>query len=446
MRSCDRWKGVKTMSENKDIRDELIQSDFDFFETDEKSIDVSDLLNNKISYKSKAMDIETILLNLKRGYFELPKYQRRYVWEKEQVENLILSLIRNIPIPPLYLYYDNRSGNYVILDGQQRITSLFMYYNSIFYKGKRDRPQIDFKELALKTKKIEELKEVSNQTSEGEIEKIYNEITAKYKIVESSFNLAGKQDITFEKLKVEAKKVLLRKDLDVVFVQCNASNSQQIYAEIFKLINSAGKELSSQEIRMGVYSDNVLYDEIIKFNEENDVWRKIYGNSYSAKDMEYLLRFLALDHYTELRNEEIDINFDKKFSLPKVIDEYSSLFNRVYSEGLESQDEVESKNEEIENRAKKEIAKLKKFFDKFNDVKQSDTASGGNILNLEGVFVAMSKTGCLEKNCRAEYENWISKLDLGKDARRDKKGVKERLNKGLKEVKEYYSYEVIRSD
>lgn len=438
MRNCDRWKGVKEMSKNVIIDDELIQSEYDWLETDEKSIDVRTLLNTKISYKSKAMDIETILLNLRRGYFELPRYQRKYVWEKEQVEKLILSLIRNLPIPPLYLYHDNRSGNYVILDGQQRITSLFMYYNSIFYKGTRDRPQINFKELALKMKKIEELKAVGNQTSEGEIKKIYNEIAAKYKIVESSFELAGKQDITFENLQVAAKKVLYRKDLDVVFVQCNASNSQQIYAEIFKLINSAGKALSSQEIRMGVYSDNVLYDKIIEFNEENEVWRKIYGNSFSAKDMEYLLRFLALDYYTELRDGEIDVSFDKNFRLSKVIDEYSNLFNRVYSEGTQNQDEVRSINEEIENRAEKEIAKLKKFFDKFDDVKQNDTASGGNILNLEGVFVAMSKTGCLERDCRAEYEKWISKLDLGKDARRDKKGVCERLNKGLKEVKEYY--------
>lgn len=421
------------------ISDELIQSNYDLEEVDEKRIEVNDLLNTKISYKTKAMDIETILLNLKRGYFELPKYQRKYVWEKEQAENLILSLVKNIPIPPLYLYYDNRTANYVILDGQQRITSLFLYYHNIFYKGKKERPKIDFKDLAEKVNEIEELKtNGSDDSLQDSIKKIYDEMEVKYKIKESSFNLAGGQDITFENLKDEAKKVLLRKDLDVVFVQCNASNSQQIYAEIFKLLNSAGKELSSQEIRIGVYSDNILYDEIIKFNEKNEIWRKIYGNSYSAKDMEYLLRFLALDYFTKMKDGEIYIDFPKSFSLAGVIDEYSKLFNRLYAEEQKNEDEVMSENRIIETEAKREVQKLQEFFTKFKDVEKNNQASGGNILNLEGVFVAMSKKGLLEKDCTAEYENWLSRLELGKSARRDKVGVEARLNKGLKKVEEYY--------
>ena len=83
------------------------ENEFDKIEEEDiKEVDINDLLNTKISYKSKVMDIESILNALKRGDYKLPKYQRKYVWEKQQAANLILSLIKNIPIPPLYLYYD----------------------------------------------------------------------------------------------------------------------------------------------------------------------------------------------------------------------------------------------------------------------------------------------------------------------------------------------------
>lgn len=187
---------------------------------------IDDLLNTTIDYKSKSIDIETILLNMKRGYFDIPDWQRKYVWEKEQVENLILSLIRNIPIPPIYLYYNKSNGNYVVLDGQQRLTSVFMYYNSIFYKDKSDRPRINFKNI-----------------SETNLHD--------YNMDKTDYSILG-EDITFDKLDELYKKVLLRKDLDIVFINDNSSNSNLSYAEIFKLINISGVPMSYKELQLGV--------------------------------------------------------------------------------------------------------------------------------------------------------------------------------------------------
>lgn len=66
--------------------------------------------------------------------YVIPKYQRKYIWSKEQVENLAISLIRGLPIPPIYVY---RSGKnkLEILDGQQRILSLFLYYKGKYIKN-----------------------------------------------------------------------------------------------------------------------------------------------------------------------------------------------------------------------------------------------------------------------------------------------------------------------
>lgn len=139
---------------------ELFEDDFkenDLLESEFKDINITDLLNTKISYKTKNMDIESILNSLKRGDYLLPKYQRKFVWDRSQVSNLILSLIKNIPIPPLYLYHQAETGKYVILDGQQRITSIFMYYRNIFYKKTNERIKIDFADISYIVDEIDEL-------------------------------------------------------------------------------------------------------------------------------------------------------------------------------------------------------------------------------------------------------------------------------------------------
>ena len=213
-------------------------------EYDIKEVDINDLLNTKISYKSKVMDIESILNALKRGDYKLPKYQRKYVWEKQQAANLILSLIKNIPIPPLYLYYD-KDGKYVVLDGQQRITTLFMYYNNVFYtSGKVERVRLDFSDISRRLENIEYLNERIERYQDtmskdeikemkDEIKVLYKEIKSKYNIVPSKFNLnldKDVKDITFSNFDDKAKRILRRKDLEVVFVECDGKNSDKAYS------------------------------------------------------------------------------------------------------------------------------------------------------------------------------------------------------------------------
>ena len=416
-----------------------------------KEIKIEDLLHTKITYKTKSMDIETILNSLKRGDYVLPKYQRKFVWEKNQASNLILSLIKNIPIPPIYLYYNISDGKYVILDGQQRITTLFMYYKNLFYKGKKDRKRIDFSDISQQLQQIELLEDMfkNDQIDEKSLnekkKEIYDYIDKTYNIVKSKFEL-GTKDITFDNFEEKAKRVLMRKDLDIVFVQCDDENPHKVYTEIFKLLNSAGKELSTQEIRNGVYSDNFLYDYIDCLNENNIVWRKIYGNSLVAKDFEYLLRFLALDRFTNYDGKDIVITESRNFSLASIIDKYSEIFNRLYvnKKKLEyTEEQISQKNQQLNNEAKREVEKLEKFFEKFSDIKACEKVPGGKILILEAMFIAFSKLNLLDEEVDIQYFDLIDKLDLKNDfgidsSSSNKTNVQKRILKAIEIVKSRY--------
>ncbi|RHQ88727.1 DUF262 domain-containing protein [Clostridium sp. AF21-20LB] len=66
----------------------------------------------------------------------IPKYQRKYRWNREQVVSLVESLLRGLPIPPIYTCR-NANNQLEILDGQQRVMSLFFLLYRVFFKQKK---------------------------------------------------------------------------------------------------------------------------------------------------------------------------------------------------------------------------------------------------------------------------------------------------------------------
>jgi len=84
------------------------------------------------------MKIATILDHIDSGHMALPEFQRGYVWNREQVRGLFESLYRRHPVGGLLVWVtESDSAQYrgdgslspgvvqLILDGQQRVTSLY---------------------------------------------------------------------------------------------------------------------------------------------------------------------------------------------------------------------------------------------------------------------------------------------------------------------------------
>ena len=88
------------------------------------------------------MQISTILAQIDLGGIALPKFQRGFVWNREQVRGLMDSLYRKHPIGSLLVWVtrteeadtkgdiDLPPGSVkLLLDGQQRITPLYGLIN-----------------------------------------------------------------------------------------------------------------------------------------------------------------------------------------------------------------------------------------------------------------------------------------------------------------------------
>ena len=63
-----------------------------------------------------------------------PPYQRRSVWSDEKQSYLIDSILRNFPIPPIFLHrkIDSDTGrtNFDVIDGKQRLTAIARFINN----------------------------------------------------------------------------------------------------------------------------------------------------------------------------------------------------------------------------------------------------------------------------------------------------------------------------
>jgi len=84
------------------------------------------------------MKLSTILDHIDSGHMALPEFQRGYVWNRDQVRGLMLSLYRGHPVGGLLVWATESHGApargegplapgvvKLLLDGQQRITSLY---------------------------------------------------------------------------------------------------------------------------------------------------------------------------------------------------------------------------------------------------------------------------------------------------------------------------------
>ena len=109
---------------------------------------------------AKKFKLEELLKKIKGGLIQLPDFQRDWVWSDEQIKSLIESVIRGFPINSILLLECGASnlkfscrpiegaGNtdaspqHLILDGQQRLTSLFgaLFSDKAFKisKGKKE--------------------------------------------------------------------------------------------------------------------------------------------------------------------------------------------------------------------------------------------------------------------------------------------------------------------
>ena len=83
----------------------------------------------RVKIEKQDVPVENIHSRVQKGKIDLqPDFQRNFVWDNTKSNRLIESLLLNIPIPIIYVA-EEPNGSWVVVDGQQRLTSITSFIN-----------------------------------------------------------------------------------------------------------------------------------------------------------------------------------------------------------------------------------------------------------------------------------------------------------------------------
>lgn len=202
-------------------------------------------------------NLQTLYEQWRNKDIEIPSFQRSYVWSIKQASLLIESFLLGLPVPNLFFYVgeDNKS---LVVDGQQRLTSICYF-----------------------------------------LEGYFGEESAKGKRTTFRLNGLSKESPyyrkTFEELSDKDKRKFLSSPLRVLNIrQLSPDDGNGSIFHIFERLNTGGTSLRSQEIRNCVYRGDFV-KQLQELNLDPN-WRKILGQRTPNKhqsDVELILRVFA---------------------------------------------------------------------------------------------------------------------------------------------------------
>lgn len=169
-------------------------------------------------------------------------FQRRRVWDDIKASRLIESLLMNVPIPVCY-FAELEDGTYSVIDGQQRLSSIYRYLTNIFsLRGLRVRPEL-------------------NRNRFSELEQ-------------------GDQ------------RLIKTRTIRCIAIQ--KESHPDIRFDVFERLNSGAVRLTPQELRNCTYRGNL--NNLIRELCEDRAFQEVRGASGPDKrmgDAELILRFMA---------------------------------------------------------------------------------------------------------------------------------------------------------
>ena len=314
----------------------------------------------------------TLVEGVNENLYIIPKYQRKYRWSKEQVISLVESLIRGLPIPPIYTSRNDRN-QLEILDGQQRILSLFFYYIG-YYLDRKKNNSVDFSEIEIEGKSFKEA--LKDQFALEELH---------IRLMEEG---GEEVSVDYADLPVEMKRRIDYTSITVIEIKINDEGQRtKVLRKIFENLNAKGSLLTQQELRNGIYVCD-FYNMLQNYNRHNEKWRKIWGKENAAeRDMEMLLRLCALRRYTGIKRKDAG-NFD--FTIEEYHSSYGKLLDKFSETAMKfSADQIE----EYQN-------SLVHFFDLF----EVNITQSSKVALLESFYIVYEKLGVDKPITSAIYE------------------------------------------
>lgn len=264
-------------------------TNYGFFEQDNDQLESEDIVEYDITTSPRDLTPANIVDMIDSGIMEIPLFQRNFVWDIKKASRLVESLILGLPVPELFFYSDgDENTTYKIIDGQQRLLSIYFFVKGRFPKSTTSRIEMrnyfarwdeeEVRVALLEDNRVFQDFELDLNEKDDPKKNIYHKV---------KFTLLDKGTQT---------KFRLRRYLRTVVVRQNKPDDDcSSMFEIFNRLNTGGTPLSHQEIRASLYYCD-FYKMLLELNE-NEEWRSLLGKptqELHCTDVELILRSIAL--------------------------------------------------------------------------------------------------------------------------------------------------------
>jgi hypothetical protein len=226
---------------------------------------------------------EALFVEIDTGQIKLPMFQREFVWEKEQTAKLIDSILKGFPIGT-FIFWKTREelrsykevgnhklpetpeGDYVqyILDGQQRITSLYAIRKGI--RINKDGVEVDYRDIFINldyNAATDEQICVAERQEGKRYVSVHRVLTSAVTDMEDDF-----PDRPTRKLIEQYKGRLTGYDFPSITIK---DYPIEIACEVFSRINTGGRPLTVFEIMVAkTYDEKQGFDLVEKFENLRD--------------------------------------------------------------------------------------------------------------------------------------------------------------------------------
>src|SRR5262245_60077867 len=137
MTVTDALDGALDHDPTESVLDESIDDDDTLIDTGESSL----------SYFGADFDVAGLVRRLQDGDIIVPRFdpdesegselsgfQRQNIWSKNRMEKFVESILLGWPVPSIFLVLE-RDQRYLVLDGQQRLTTLRLFVEGSYIDG-----------------------------------------------------------------------------------------------------------------------------------------------------------------------------------------------------------------------------------------------------------------------------------------------------------------------
>ena len=259
--------------------------------------------------------IEQFLLNARTKPFIIPDYQRPYSWTSDQINTLFKDIWEftcneggtdkeGTYFLGSIVFYENKNGEQEIIDGQQRITSIFLLLRAIYTK--LSKPKEKTEEAKNFINKIEPLIWKTNKLT-GKVE--YSSILLNSKVISETENEVLKKILETGEVneRLEDNYSKNYNQILELIEEKSVENALMIYQFIYALLNQViilPITADSQETALTIFS--TLNDRGLPLSDADIFKAKIYNHLQSKEEKkEFIEKWKELEENTQNISENI---------------------------------------------------------------------------------------------------------------------------------------------